>query len=45
MKRTTLDLSKFRGKTASLQIVSQHNEGWGHLTFADFSVERQLLKD
>ena len=45
MKRTTRDLSKFRGKTVSLQIVGQHNEGWGHLTFADFSVEGQLLKD
>jgi len=45
MKRTTWDLSKFKGKTVSLQIVDQHNEDWGRLTFADFSVEGQLLKD
>ena len=32
------------GQTVSLQIVDQHNDGWGHLTFADFSVEGQLLK-
>ena len=41
MKRTTWDLSK----TVSLQIVDQHNDGWGRLTFADFSVEGQLPKD
>ena len=32
------------GKTVSLQIVDQNKEGRGHLTFADFSVEGQLLK-
>ncbi|MBR9760728.1 hypothetical protein GYB43_10470 [bacterium] len=45
MKRTTRDLSKFKGKTVPLEILGQHNEGWGHLTFADFSVEGQLPKD
>ncbi|MCH1508111.1 MAG: hypothetical protein L7T84_02820 [Akkermansiaceae bacterium] len=45
IKRTTWELSKFKGKTVSLQIVDQHNEDWGRLTFADFSVEGQLLKD
>jgi len=45
MKRTTRDLSKFKGKTVSLQIVDQHNDGQGRLTFADFSFEGQLLKD
>ena len=45
MKRTTWDLSKFKGKTVYIQIVDQNTEGWGHLTFDDFSVEGTLLKD
>lgn len=43
MKRTTWDVSKFKGKTVYLQVVDQNTEGWGHLTFDDFSVEGKLL--
>ncbi|MDB4644060.1 sulfatase-like hydrolase/transferase [bacterium] len=43
MQRTTWDVSKFKGKTVLLQVVDQNTEGWGHLTFDDFSVEGKLL--
>ena len=43
MKRTTWDISQLKGKTVYLQIVDRNTEGWGHLTFDDFSVEGKLL--
>ena len=44
MKRTTWDVSQLKGKTVYLQVVDRNTEGWGHLTFDDFSVEGKLLK-
>ncbi|MEN8694018.1 MAG: sulfatase-like hydrolase/transferase [Akkermansiaceae bacterium] len=45
MKRTIWDTSKLKGKTVYLQIVDKNTEGWGHLTFDDFSIEGTLLTD
>lgn len=43
MKRTTWDVGKLKGKTVYLQVVDKNTEGWGHLTFDDFSIEGKLL--
>ncbi len=42
MKRTTWDVSKLKGRTVVLQVVDQSSDGWGHLTFDDFSIDGSL---
>ncbi len=42
MKRTTWDVSKLKGRTVVLQVVDQSKDGWGHLTFDDFSIDGSL---
>lgn len=42
MKRTTWNLKNLKGKTVHLRIVDKNTEGWGHLTFDDFSVAGTL---
>ncbi|MEJ6580868.1 MAG: arylsulfatase [Akkermansiaceae bacterium] len=42
MKRTTWNVSKLKGNTVYLQIVDQNTNGWGHLTFDDFSIKGTL---
>ncbi|MEM7599917.1 MAG: arylsulfatase [Verrucomicrobiota bacterium] len=39
MQRTIWDVANLKGRTVYLQVVDQNTEGWGHLTFDDFSVE------
>ena len=42
MKRTTWDVSKLKGKAVFLRVVDNNVDGWGHLTFDDFSVDGVL---
>ena len=42
MKRTTWEVSKWKGKDVYLRVVDQNTGGWGHLTFDDFSVDGDL---
>jgi len=42
MKRKTWDVSKFKGKPVFLRVVDKSVDGWGHLTFDDFSVDGML---
>ncbi|MDF1852787.1 MAG: sulfatase-like hydrolase/transferase [Verrucomicrobiales bacterium] len=44
MKRTTWDVSPWKGKTVYLEVVDRNTEGWGHLTFDDFSVKGKLAE-
>lgn len=39
MKRTTWDVSKLKGKAVYVQVVDKNSDGWGHLTFDDFSTD------
>ena len=43
MKRTTWDVSRFKGKPVFLRVVDKNIDGWGHLTFDDFSVDGELV--
>ena len=45
MQRTTWNVGKLKGKTVYLQVVDQATKGWGFLTFDDFSIKGQLLKN
>ena len=42
MKRITWDVSKLKGRTVFLRVVDRSTEGWGFLTFDDFSVDGEL---
>ncbi|MGM0486761.1 MAG: hypothetical protein ACQESR_08365 [Planctomycetota bacterium] len=42
MHRITWDLTPWMGRKVFLRVVDQHEGGWGHVTFDDFSVEGQL---
>ncbi len=42
MYPVTWDTTPWIGKKAFLRIVDQHQAGWGHLTFDDFSVAGRL---
>lgn len=41
MARWTWDVSKFKGKTAVIQLVDKNTGGWGHINFDDV---RQMTK-
>ena len=44
MVRTTWDVGSWKGKRVFLRVVDQNTEGWGHLTFDDFSAEGRLVE-
>ncbi|MCP4788042.1 MAG: sulfatase [Fuerstiella sp.] len=43
MKRTIWNVGDLKGRTAFLRVVDRNQDGWGHLTFDDFSVEGVLV--
>jgi arylsulfatase A len=43
MKRIIWDVRELRGKTVFLRVVDKNIDGWGHLTFDDFSVDGELV--
>ncbi len=43
MKRTIWDVRKLQGKTVFLRVVDKNIDGWGHLTFDDFSIDGELV--
>ena len=45
MRRILWDVSDFTGRTVFLRIVDQHTGSWGHLTFDDFSVRGDLVRE
>ncbi|MEM0968541.1 MAG: hypothetical protein AAGJ31_04265 [Verrucomicrobiota bacterium] len=38
-------MSPHQGKTVFVQVVDRNLDGWGHLTFDDFSIEGELKAD
>ena len=44
MKRTIWDVSRLKGKTVFLRVVDKRVDGWGHLTFDDFSINGALVE-
>lgn len=42
MQRIEWNVGPWKGKTVFLRIVDRNQNGWGHLTFDDFSVEGAL---
>ena len=45
MFRINWDLSKHLGKSVFLRMVDKNRNGWGHVTFDDFSAEAELDKE
>ncbi len=42
MHRATWEVGELKNRPVFLQLVDKNTEGWGHLTFDDFSVDGQL---
>ena len=44
MHRVTWDVRAFKDRPVFLQLVDKSTDGWGHLTFDDFSADGQLAE-